>query len=76
MERKICPAHSKFPTGQGKIIGNPILPTIKLCANPRTVRTMGEHVDVDISGLLRREMTPDEAGNALLKITTVPGKSD
>ena len=57
-----------FPTGQGNIIGNPILPNIKLCANPRTVRTMGEHVDVDVSGLLRREMTPDEAGNALLKM--------
>ena len=55
-----------FPTGQGNIIGNPILPNIKLCANPRTVRTMGEHVDVDVSGLLRREMSPDEAGDALL----------
>lgn len=55
-----------FPTGQGNIIGNPILPNIKICANPRTVRTMGEHVDVDVSGLLRKEMTPDEAGDALL----------
>ena len=55
-----------FPTGQGNIIGNPILPNVKICANPRTVRTMGEHVDVDVSGLLRKEMTPDEAGDALL----------
>ncbi len=55
-----------FPTGQGNIIGNPIVPVIKLCANPRTVRTMAEHVDVDVSGLLRKEMTPDEAGDALL----------
>jgi len=43
-----------FPTGQGNIIGNPILPVIKLTANPRTVRTMAEHLDVDVSGLLRR----------------------
>jgi len=56
-----------FPTGQGNVVGNPILPVIKLCANPRTVRTMGEHVDVDVSGLLRREMTPDEAGDKLLE---------
>ena len=56
-----------FPTGQGNIIGNPIVPVIKICANPRTVRTMAEHVDVDVSGLLRREMTPDEAGDALLE---------
>jgi (2R)-sulfolactate sulfo-lyase subunit beta len=55
-----------FPTGQGNVVGNPILPVIKLCANPRTVRTMGEHIDLDVSGLLRREMTPDEAGDALL----------
>ena len=55
-----------FPTGQGNVIGNPILPVIKLCANPRTVRTMGEHIDVDVSGLLRKEMTPDEAGDALI----------
>jgi (2R)-sulfolactate sulfo-lyase subunit beta len=55
-----------FPTGQGNVIGNPILPVIKLCANPRTVRTMSEHVDVDVSGLLRREMSPDEAGDKLL----------
>jgi (2R)-sulfolactate sulfo-lyase subunit beta len=56
-----------FPTGQGNVIGNPILPVIKLSANPRTVRTMSEHIDVDVSGLLRREMTPDEAGDKLLE---------
>jgi len=55
-----------FPTGQGNIIGNPIIPVIKICANPRTVRTMSEHVDVDVSALLRKEMTPDGAGDALL----------
>lgn len=56
-----------FPTGQGNVIGNPILPVIKLCANPRTVRTMSEHIDVDVSGLLRKEMNPDQAGDALLE---------
>ncbi|MDI6747506.1 MAG: UxaA family hydrolase [Rhodocyclaceae bacterium] len=56
-----------FPTGQGNIIGNPILPVIKLCANPRTVRTMGEHVDVDVSGLLQRDMNLDQAGDKLLE---------
>ncbi|HEY3177651.1 MAG TPA: UxaA family hydrolase [Casimicrobiaceae bacterium] len=55
-----------FPTGQGNVIGNPILPVIKICANPRTVRTMSEHVDVDTSGLLQREITMSEAGDKLL----------
>ena len=58
-----------FPTGQGNIIGNPIEPVIKLSANPRTVRTMGEHVDLDVSGILRREMTFNKAGDALIDIT-------
>ena len=56
-----------FPTGQGNVIGNPILPVIKLCANPKTVRTMSEHVDVDTSGLLQREITLDDAGDQLLE---------
>jgi (2R)-sulfolactate sulfo-lyase subunit beta len=56
-----------FPTGQGNVIGNPILPVIKICANPRTVRLMSEHVDVDTSGLLQREMTLDQAGDRLLE---------
>ena len=56
-----------FPTGQGNVVGNPILPVIKLSANPRTVRTMSEHIDVDVSGLLRKEMNPDQAGDALLE---------
>ena len=55
-----------FPTGQGNIIGNPIIPVIKLSSNPRTVRTMSEHMDVDVSGVLRREMNMDQAGDALL----------
>ena len=55
-----------FPTGQGNVIGNPILPVIKICANPRTVRLMSEHIDVDVSGLLQREMTLDQAGDRLV----------
>jgi (2R)-sulfolactate sulfo-lyase subunit beta len=61
-----------FPTGQGNIIGNPILPVIKLCSNPRTLRTMEEHFDVDVSGLVRREMNMDEAGDKLLDRCCVP----
>ena len=57
-----------FPTGQGNIIGNPILPVIKLCSNPRTLRTMEEHFDVDVSGLVRREINMDEAGDKLLEM--------
>jgi len=40
---------------------------IKICANPRTVRTMSEHIDVDVSGLLQREQNLDQAGDKLLE---------
>ncbi len=57
-----------FPTGQGNVIGNPILPVIKLCANPRTVRLMPEHIDVDVSGITRKEINMDQAGDKLLEM--------
>ena len=55
-----------FPTGQGNVIGNPIVPVIKITGNPQTMRTMPEHIDVDVSGILRRDMTIPEAGDALI----------
>ena len=55
-----------FPTGQGNVIGNPIEPVIKLSGNPKTVKHMSEHIDLDVSKILQGEMTLDEAGDALL----------
>ncbi len=57
-----------FPTGQGNVVGNPIIPVIKISANPRTVRTMSEHVDLDVTGILKRELTLDQAGDALIEM--------
>lgn len=57
-----------FPTGQGNVVGNPILPVIKLTANPRTARTMSEHIDYDCSALLQRGLTLDQAGDALFDL--------
>jgi len=55
-----------FPTGQGNVVGNPIVPVIKISGNPRTLRTMSEHIDVDVTGVLTREQTIDQAGDALI----------
>ena len=55
-----------FPTGQGNVIGNPIMPVIKITGNPKTVRVMSEHIDVDVSGIVRRELTIDQAGDKLI----------
>ena len=57
-----------FPTGQGNIIGNPIEPVIKLSGNPLTCSTMSEHIDLDVSAILRGEMTVDEAGDKLIEM--------
>ncbi len=58
-----------FPTGQGNVVGHPIMPVIKLTANPRTAREMGEHIDLDVSGLLQRQLTLDQAGDQLIDLT-------
>ena len=55
-----------FTTGQGNIVGNPVVPVLKTSANPKTVATMTEHFDVDVSGLLSLEMNLAEAGQALI----------
>ena len=57
-----------FPTGQGNVIGNPIVPVIKLSANPITCQTMSEHIDLDVSAILRGEMTLDQAGDKLIEV--------
>jgi (2R)-sulfolactate sulfo-lyase subunit beta len=65
-----------FPTGQGNIIGNPIEPVIKLSANPLTCTTMREHIDLDVSGILRGELTLDQAGDQLtgMMVRTCSGR--
>jgi (2R)-sulfolactate sulfo-lyase subunit beta len=58
-----------FPTGKGHVSGRPIELVIESPANPRTARVMPQHIDVDVSDLLRREMTIDEAGERLITRT-------
>jgi (2R)-sulfolactate sulfo-lyase subunit beta len=52
-----------FTTGQGNIVGNPVLPVVKMSGNPLTVETMSEHIDVDVTGLLRFEYNLDGAAD-------------
>jgi len=59
-----------FTTGQGNIVGNPVLPVIKLSGNPLTVETMSEHIDVDVTGLLRFEYNLDGAADRIMEMLT------
>jgi (2R)-sulfolactate sulfo-lyase subunit beta len=65
-----------FPTGQGNVVGHPVEPVIKLSANPVTVSTMGEHIDLDVSGLLNLEYSLAQAGDRLENVIdrTVNGR--
>ena len=65
-----------FPTGQGNVVGHPVEPVIKLTANPNTAQTMIEHIDLDVSGLLTRELTLERAGAKLrdLLVRTANGR--
>ena len=65
-----------FPTGQGNVIGNPIEPVIKVTANPKTAAAMAEHIDVDVSGLLSRELRLEEAADMLMDnvVRTINGR--
>jgi altronate dehydratase large subunit len=56
-----------FVTGSGNPVGNPISPTIKICANPRAVQRMAEHLDVDLSAALVGTLDPAEGANAIGK---------
>ncbi|WXJ92938.1 hypothetical protein MTCOM_19300 [Moorella thermoacetica] len=51
--RRLGPAFL-YP-GQGNIVGNPVIPVIKICANPVNVATMSEDIDVDAEALSHKE---------------------
>lgn len=65
-----------FPTGQGNVIGNPIIPVLKLTANTKTANSMKEHIDLDVSGLLRYEYDLVKAGDMMMDVInkTVNGR--
>ena len=66
-----------FTTGQGNIIGNPLVPVLKLTANPRTAEQMAEHIDLDISRTITEDMSLDDAADATeeLVVHTASGRS-
>jgi altronate dehydratase large subunit len=51
-----------FSTGRGNAIGAPIAPTVKVTGNPNTAGSMGENIDVDVSGILTDGLALDDAG--------------
>ena len=63
-----------FITGQGNIVGNPIEPVIKMSANPKTCEHMSEHIDVDISGTLTREINLEQAADKVMECVVITAR--
>jgi (2R)-sulfolactate sulfo-lyase subunit beta len=56
-----------FTTGQGNVVGNPVVPVIKISPNPKTCAQMSEHIDVDLTALLAGEIGLEEAAGRILE---------
>jgi altronate dehydratase large subunit len=54
-----------FGTGVGNPIGNMVAPTVKVCGNVNTVRTMADNIDVDVSAILESGATVSDLGDGL-----------
>jgi len=50
---------------QGEHHWKPCFPTIKVSANPDTVKYLGDNIDVDLSGVLKGSLTMDEGARLL-----------
>jgi altronate dehydratase large subunit len=54
-----------FPTGGGSPAGSLISPVIKVTGNPNTAQHLKDHIDVDVSTIIRGESTLKDAGDTI-----------
>ena len=54
-----------FVTGTGNPAGHPVSPTIKICANPHTVRQMRSHLDVPLAEMFDGKISLHEGAEAI-----------
>ncbi len=55
-----------FTTGLGAPQGHPMTPVVKITGNSQTIERMGDHIDVDVSGVLSGTLTMDAAGRKIV----------
>ncbi|MHB1416769.1 MAG: UxaA family hydrolase [Chloroflexota bacterium] len=55
-----------FSTGRGAPQGFPVTPVVKVCGNARTCSWLGEHIDVDVSGIIAGDLDLQAAGESIL----------
>ncbi|MDP2952842.1 MAG: UxaA family hydrolase, partial [Chloroflexota bacterium] len=65
-----------FSTGRGNPTGNPLAPTIKVTANPRTTQSLGANIDVDVSAIISGFASLEDGAKILWQelLATASGK--
>jgi len=66
-----------FPTGGGSPAGSLISPVIKVTGNPRTAERLKDHIDIDVSSVIKGESTLEEAGESVFQelLSVASGKA-
>ena len=54
-----------FSTGRGTPTGTPLAPVIKISASKHTCETFGDHIDIDLCGIIDGRLTIEEAGKLI-----------
>jgi altronate hydrolase len=57
-----------FATGRGSVVGSPVSPVVKVCANPETYRHMEDDMDVDAGRILEGRGDLDEVGQEIFDL--------
>src|SRR6185437_13578371 len=57
-----------FTTGLGTPTGNAVAPVVKISTNSALAQRMGDIIDFDAGGIIRREATIAECANDLLEL--------
>jgi altronate dehydratase large subunit len=56
-----------FTTGLGTPVGNPVMPVLKITANPRTWQRMGDNIDLFAGAVLSGEVSIEEMGRRVFE---------
>lgn len=55
-----------FSMGVFNPSGNPLAPTVKVCGNPQTIQDWPDGIDVDLSPLIKGDLSLDQAADRVV----------
>jgi len=63
-----------FTTGRGSVVGSPISPVIKVCANPETYENMPDDMDINAGKVIEGKATVEQVGAEIYELVTSVAK--